>query len=202
MIPTKLHPKSREFCNILDEMKRLHIKKSMDYGTSRDPLANLRSSEAIGVPAWKGTYLRLRDKTIRLDTYCCTGKLANEGVEDSLMDLACYAVLALILFREQSAIGDEWNDDDVIGLHPEVAAEFDSHADTQVAWDAEAVQAKLEASGEFAKAADVEADTVVTSGGEFLKALFSQGSHKREIEKNECLTCGDDCEKPCSVGGN
>ena len=37
----------------------------------------------------------------RLKSMAAKGKLENETVEDSLLDLANYAVLALILFREQ-----------------------------------------------------------------------------------------------------
>ena len=92
-----------EFVAILRELEELALRKNQDYGTDGDPLANLRASEAIGIPAWKGTYLRLRDKVARLDTYCQRGTLANEGVEDSLRDLACYAILTLVLHREATA---------------------------------------------------------------------------------------------------
>ena len=92
-----------EFVAILRELEELALRKNQDYGTDGDPLANLRASESLGIPAWKGTYLRLRDKVARLDTYCQRGTLANEGVEDSLRDLACYAILTLVLHREAPA---------------------------------------------------------------------------------------------------
>jgi hypothetical protein len=47
-----------KFLAILDEMRDLHVRKSQDYGTDADPLANIRASEEIGVPAWKGAWLR------------------------------------------------------------------------------------------------------------------------------------------------
>lgn len=94
------HPVSLRFKSILDEMWDMHRRKAKDYGTDKDPLANIRSSADIGIPAWKGAYLRLRDKIKRIDAYCQNGTLANEGVEDSMIDLACYAVICLVLFRE------------------------------------------------------------------------------------------------------
>jgi len=97
-----MHPTTKEFWGITKEMALLNAKKGQDYGTNENPLANCRASEAIGIPAWKGAYLRLKDKIKRLDTYCLKGKLANEGVEDSFIDTAVYSIIALLLFREQS----------------------------------------------------------------------------------------------------
>ncbi len=88
------------FLALLDEVRELHVKKAADYGTDEDYLHNLRASEGWGVSAWLGTLIRLTDKVNRLQTYAKTGKLANEGVRDSLQDLAAYALLALVLFDE------------------------------------------------------------------------------------------------------
>lgn len=89
-----------DYLAILDEMRELHLKKSADYGRGSDPLANLRGSAKIGIPPWKAAWLRAMDKIHRIESYCLTGQLANEGVEDSLKDLAAYALLTLRLFRE------------------------------------------------------------------------------------------------------
>lgn len=88
------------YYKILEEMADLHERKARDYGTGEDPLANIRASEEFGVPAWLGAVLRGNDKMKRLKAYAINGTLANEGVEDSLMDLAAYAMIALVLFRE------------------------------------------------------------------------------------------------------
>jgi hypothetical protein len=37
----------------------------------------------------------------RIQSFLQNGSLANESVEDSLKDLAAYALIALVLFREQ-----------------------------------------------------------------------------------------------------
>lgn len=94
------HPKSLEFYEALVSCAEMFYKKNKDYGTSADPLRNVNASKDLGIEPWLGSYLRLRDKIGRLDTYCKTGKLANEGVEDSLTDIAVYALICLILFRE------------------------------------------------------------------------------------------------------
>jgi hypothetical protein len=98
--PPPMHPKSAEFCEILDEMKAMHIAKSADYGLDTDPLHNLRKSEAFGVEPWLATLVRLGDKVTRAETYAQKRSLRNEGFEDTMLDLACYSILVLILFRE------------------------------------------------------------------------------------------------------
>jgi hypothetical protein len=81
-------------------MAELHKKKAQDYGTDADVLANVRASADFGVPAWIGVMIRANDKMIRIKSMAKKGYLTNESVEDSLMDLAAYALLALVLYRE------------------------------------------------------------------------------------------------------
>lgn len=88
------------FLKLLEEMKALHLKKANDYGSDTDPLANIRKCAEIGIEPWKGAWLRARDKVHRIDVFCLRGALNNEGVEDSLMDLAAYCLIALALKRE------------------------------------------------------------------------------------------------------
>ncbi len=91
------------FHRILNEMRDLHCKKSADYGQGQDPLANVKASAEFGVPAWVGTMIRANDKVIRIKSMAVKGNLQNESLEDSFIDLASYAILALILYREQNA---------------------------------------------------------------------------------------------------
>jgi hypothetical protein len=44
--------------------------------------------------------VRLSDKVTRLAAFNRNGRLRHEGVEDSLLDLASYSLLALLLYRE------------------------------------------------------------------------------------------------------
>jgi hypothetical protein len=47
--------------------------------------------------------VRLSDKVTRLASYNATGRLENESLEDNLVDLASYSLLALLLHREESS---------------------------------------------------------------------------------------------------
>ena len=94
------------FHALLKEIAILHDGKQEDYGVAADPFANVRASEEFGIPAWLGTLVRLNDKVHRLKAYAKTGKLKNEGVEDSLMDISVYALISLVLFREQQGSRD------------------------------------------------------------------------------------------------
>jgi len=97
------------FEDVLREMKRLHDKKQLDYGSKKDPFANVRGSEQFGIPGWLGAVLRANDKMSRLKSFAEKGVLANEPLEDSLIDLANYAVIALVLYREENDDGEKEN---------------------------------------------------------------------------------------------
>ena len=97
------HPTSQAFFDLCDQMKEMHRRKSRDYGcpSGEDPLANIRNgAKFVGIPSWKGAMVRLSDKVTRLAAYNATGRLENESLEDNLFDLASYALLALLLHRE------------------------------------------------------------------------------------------------------
>jgi hypothetical protein len=90
-----------DFDHILDELRELHLRKSKDYGSSSDPYANVRhAAELFRLPAWVSALIRASDKIARLAQFAQRGWLANESAEDSLMDLAVYAIIALLLYRE------------------------------------------------------------------------------------------------------
>jgi len=94
------HP---EFFKIIEEMKETHSNKSHDYaGKDVDPFANLKLSKKMGIPYWKGCLVRIGDKFSRLCAFArqkeC--KVKDESVEDTLLDLANYAIICRILYRE------------------------------------------------------------------------------------------------------
>lgn len=94
-------PGSLPFMELLEELRQLHLSKSQDYGSELDPLANIRQgAEFVGIEAWRGCMVRVADKVQRLKTYCRTGRLVHEGVRDTLLDLAAYSLLAIVLFDE------------------------------------------------------------------------------------------------------
>jgi len=98
-----LRPGSREFVAVLEELKALHLQKTLDYGVDDDALSNIRSSaDIVNMPAWAGCVIRMSDKMHRLKAFFRRGKTEFDGVEDTLKDLACYAAIALVLYREQA----------------------------------------------------------------------------------------------------
>lgn len=98
---TTLHPVSSRFMELLAEMASLHKSKSADYGSEADPLANIRQgADFVDIEPWRGCMVRIADKVQRLRTYCKTGTLVHEGVKDTLLDLAAYSLLAIVLYEE------------------------------------------------------------------------------------------------------
>lgn len=100
--PADAHPLSRRFYGVLAEAARLHDKKQRDYGSDADPFANVRASEDFGIPGWLGCIIRGNDKVRRIQSFATRGELANESIEDALIDLLVYAGIALVLYREQA----------------------------------------------------------------------------------------------------
>ena len=100
----RIHRTSRKFLDLLDKLRDLHLSKSADYGTTDDPLANIRNGAAfVGIEPWRACLVRLSDKVTRIGTYCAKGTLTHEGVEDSLLDLAAYSLLTLLLHQEPAS---------------------------------------------------------------------------------------------------
>jgi hypothetical protein len=58
------------------------------------------SADIVNLPAWAGCVLRMMDKMHRLRAYFRRGKVEFDGLEDTLKDIACYAVIAEVLRRE------------------------------------------------------------------------------------------------------
>lgn len=85
----------------IQEVAELWVQKNVDYGADSDPYRNVRGATEFGVAPWVGAAIRMNDKVRRLQQFATTGTLANEGVEDSFLDIATYSLIALILFREQ-----------------------------------------------------------------------------------------------------
>lgn len=97
-------PGSLAFMEVIEELRQMHLRKSQDYGSNRDPLANVRAgAELVGIEAWRGCLVRVADKIQRLRTFCHDGRLANESVEDALLDLASYSIIALVMYREEAS---------------------------------------------------------------------------------------------------
>jgi len=93
------HPRFKE---ILAEMNRIHEAKDHDYAGDV-PFSNFRKSESFGVPAWKGAMVRMSDKWSRLCTLATKDAMVkDEKFEDTLLDLANYALIIYILREEEA----------------------------------------------------------------------------------------------------
>lgn len=88
------------FAALLKELDATHSRKQADYGSEKDPFANVRASEDWGIPAWVGALVRLNDKVVRLKSFARNGVLQNESAIDSLTDIAVYALISRILYEE------------------------------------------------------------------------------------------------------
>jgi len=91
-----------EIRRIMDELWQLHVRKDADYAGG-DSLGNFRLAERFGVPAWKGAAIRMSDKFSRFVSLVNKGKaqVSDESMEDTLKDLAIYAMIVIALRRRR-----------------------------------------------------------------------------------------------------
>ena len=89
------------FYQLLEEIAELHSRKNHDYAKTNEPLSNFTRSRAIGVEPWRGVLVRMSDKWSRIEQLS-SGKVAkNESLRDSLIDLAVYALLDVLLLADE-----------------------------------------------------------------------------------------------------
>lgn len=95
------HPR---FAEILEKMKQIHYAKDHDYSGSK-PFANFRECEKFDVTPWKGVMVRMSDKWSRLCSLATKdAQVEDESFEDTLLDLANYSIICLILREEENDI--------------------------------------------------------------------------------------------------
>ena len=91
-----------DFEQIIESMLKIHKAKNNDY-SPEGQFGNFAESERIGVPDWKGAFIRLQDKYTR----CCNliggreAQVLDEKLEDTLLDLANYAVIVMCLMKNK-----------------------------------------------------------------------------------------------------
>lgn len=82
------------FDDIVSKMREIYVAKNTDYGSSFD-----KGMNRFG---WKSFLTRVYDKFNRVEELTSTGnnpKVVDEKLEDTLMDLANYAILGIIYLR-------------------------------------------------------------------------------------------------------
>jgi len=94
---------SERFNEILNVIKKLHDAKRHDYGAEEDVFANFRLSELAGIPAWQGSVVRMGDKYARISNFIKKGdfKFKEENIKDTLMDMAIYSLITMVLYEEE-----------------------------------------------------------------------------------------------------
>lgn len=89
----------KTFADMLQMIKR----KNADYTAGADDaFANFRRAEPV-VPMLEATWVRWGDKIQRVDAFFRNGKLevANEGLEDALLDVIGYSMIMLGELKEK-----------------------------------------------------------------------------------------------------
>ena len=104
-----MNKQSKRFYEIIDVIKNLHDQKRHDYGANEDIFANFRLSELSGIPAWQGSVIRMGDKYARISNFIKKGELKfkGENIKDTLMDMAIYSLITMILYEEEEEKHDE-----------------------------------------------------------------------------------------------
>jgi hypothetical protein len=88
--------------DILDNMQAVYEAKDSDYSATGLPMGNLRKCEDAGIDAWRGCLVRIGDKMSRLENFLKEKEylVISEKAEDTVLDLANYAILMSCLIQE------------------------------------------------------------------------------------------------------
>jgi len=92
--------------DILDNMKSVYEAKDNDYSATGLPMGNLRKCEEAGIDAWRGCLVRIGDKMSRLENFLKEKEylVISEKAEDTVVDLANYAILMSCLLEELKSV--------------------------------------------------------------------------------------------------
>ncbi len=100
------------FYMLLDQMANLHSRKNHDYAGSDDPLKNFYECVDMDVTPFQGVMVRMSDKWSRIKSFMRQGilEVKDESIEDTLIDMAVYSLLAILIRRaEQPKDIGVWN---------------------------------------------------------------------------------------------
>ena len=94
------HP---DFYKLLETMAQVHSDKNHDYAGEGDPLRNFKASERMGIEPWVGVAVRMCDKFTRFENFIKQRELhvKDETIDDTLIDLANYALICILLRRNK-----------------------------------------------------------------------------------------------------
>jgi hypothetical protein len=96
---------NKRFLELLDELRDTHVRKSAGYSGADNPdtWANFRLSQNFGISPFLGCLVRMSDKFIRVGNLVkdSRNEQVGEGIKDTLIDLASYALIAICLLEEK-----------------------------------------------------------------------------------------------------
>jgi len=98
--------KDKTALSILDNMQTVYEAKDNDYSATGLPMGNLRKCEEAGIDAWRGCLVRIGDKMSRLENFLKEKEylVISEKAEDTVIDLANYAILMSCLLEEIKSV--------------------------------------------------------------------------------------------------
>jgi len=128
------HP---HFYSLIEKMAKLHATKNRDYGGG-NPLGNFLNCEKLGVDPFMGIPVRMSDKWSRICSLTKSGEqhVKDESIEDTLLDLSIYCLLALVVKRHLKLDGGQVVDSAVVSdpeNYGKVFEESKAQAEGQVA---------------------------------------------------------------------
>jgi hypothetical protein len=96
---------NKRFLELLDELRDTHVRKSAGYSGADNPdtWANFRLSQNFGISPFLGCLVRMSDKFARVGNLVkdSRNEQVGEGIKDTLIDLASYALIAICLLEEK-----------------------------------------------------------------------------------------------------
>lgn len=102
MINTQYTPYEQKYMEVIDKLKNTFLKKNHDYGSSvkknYDKFESYGKNEGL-----KYVFGRIAEKHDRLENLIYgdhTNQVTDEPIEDTLLDMANYAILAAVSIQE------------------------------------------------------------------------------------------------------
>ena len=94
---------TKDFIELIDRMKEIALAKNADYAGEEDFLKNFKIASMLGVKPSMGVAIRLTDKWSRVCQLLQKENPAvvEESLEDTLIDMANYALLMVLCLREE-----------------------------------------------------------------------------------------------------
>jgi uncharacterized membrane-anchored protein len=94
----------KKFKEVTEKMNELVARKNADYASEGDAFKNFKMCEALGVcSVEEGIVVRMSDKLTRVSNLLNSeAKVADEKIQDTLLDLANYSIILSLIISDKS----------------------------------------------------------------------------------------------------